>query len=118
MANTELSKTEFSNLLKQANKPTHSVDLTDKIMGEINTISIKNKVYEKYIHRSWVFIGLAIILGIKGVSVLSYFESSFSQVTNGLFPGLSEIITYTTLSAFAGLVFYQLNNLLSQRITN
>lgn len=85
-------------------------------MGEIITIDIKNKVNKKYIRSSWIFISLSIIIAIKGSNVLSYFESIFSQFTNSLIPGLLEFISYTLLSAIAGLIFYQLNNLISQRV--
>jgi len=118
MANTELSKTEFIKLLQQANHPVSNVDLSDKIMRKIQIIDLKNKVYDKYIRSSWFFIALATILAVKGISVLTLVESTFAQWTNSLIPGLSEIVTFTLLSALAGLIFYQLNNLITQRMAN
>lgn len=110
------TKKEFAELLSKATQAKPSFDLTASIMNKIQRVDIKSELFDKYMKRSWFFIGLAILLALKAVSYLDYFQVAFGSWVNGFLPGAIEFFIYTILASLAGLFFYQLNSLLEKRV--
>jgi hypothetical protein len=84
-------------------------------MGKINIIVIRDLIFKKYIKRSWVFIGIAILLSLKAVSQLANFKIAFTDIADKIPPGSLDIFIFSVLTVLASLLFYQLDNLLSIR---
>jgi len=110
-----LSKESFKKILNAAEKSNLSLDFTNSVMGQLATIGVKNKIYKRYMNRSLGLFILTVFLALAGIYVFANIEIAIQGATNNLIAQAFNIFIYTLISVLSGLIFYQLNNLLSYR---
>jgi len=109
---------QIKKILQKASKPEVPLNFTSILMDKIYSIELTNKLFQRYIKRSWFFITLAFILALPGISQINIIGSAFKAFVDGLLPGVFEIFIYSLLIFISGLLLYQLNNLLSYKYAN
>lgn len=109
---------DLKNLLQKASSGSSKIDLTHAIMSEIIAIEAKKQVDKKYLKRSWMFVGLAVLLAINLLYIFSFFQTSIVSSIDIYLPGFAQALIYFTFSGLIGWFLYQFNSLISLQFSH
>jgi hypothetical protein len=115
--NKQITDYDLKELLSASKAPEFDQDFTNRVMMQVEKVSLQYSKSIRYKRLAWIFASLAVVFSIKVVSIYVSFEGIFAKWLNSLLPGLSDSLFYIGILAISGIILYELNLLMMQRFS-
>lgn len=114
MTNLEENKKVIKLILGKKKQPKLSGDFTQKVMSRVLTIEITKK---RDLRRSWLWLVVGVISLLLSLWLFSKYSVAVAPFFDHLLPGLFNYYLAAIGAVVTFMLFYQLNNLLTVKVS-